>query len=69
MQSKSLSPENWKSTCRRHICVENQRPSKRRRASMNGRGQPCVGNKRLSGTRGVSEHGCIPLQSTKAQAR
>ena len=68
MQSKSLSAEKPKSTWRRQMCVESQRPSKRRRASMHGSGQPCVGSYRLSGTRGVSEHGGIALQRIKAQA-
>ena len=35
---------------------------------MHRSGQPCVGSYRLSGTRGVSERGGIPLQSIKAQA-
>ena len=36
MQSKSLSLEKRKSTRRRQICAERQRPSKVRRASMDG---------------------------------
>ena len=52
MQSKSLSQEKWKSTWRRQICVENQRPSKRRR-------RPCMemGSPVLEAVRGWVEQG------------
>ena len=43
MKSKSLSPEKIKSTKMRQICVESQRPSKVRRASMDGGGPALCG--------------------------
>jgi len=41
MQSNSPIPEMIKSTRRRLFCVESQRPSKGRRASMHG-GEPAL---------------------------
>ena len=43
MKSKSLGPEKKKSTRMRQICVESQRPSKVRRASMDGGGAGLCG--------------------------
>ena len=43
MQSKSLSAEKRKSTRRRQICAESQRPNNGRRASMHGGGAGLCG--------------------------